>query len=115
MMIDPAYSTANPIRWVSQLIRPILPQVSLAMTSTVLAVFGSDINGWFKALIKKRHFFIRVTAFVLLVAFGYGALNLVVSHLVSQMLMKTDDAWLSPAVLGVFIGLGVLAEERRQI
>lgn len=114
-MIDPNFSAANPVRWVSQSIRPILPQISIAMTSTVLAIFGGEINDWFKAAIKRHHFVIRVTAFVLLVAFGYGALNLAVSHLLSKALMQADDLWLSPVILGVFVGLGVLAEERRQI
>lgn len=51
----------------------------------------------------------------MLVAFGYGALNLVLAHLLSQMLITTDDLWLSPIILVVFIGIGLLAEEQRQI
>jgi hypothetical protein len=107
--------TANPIIWASQSIRPFLPHVSVAITSSVLAVFGSQINGCFKASIKKRPFIVRVSAFVALVTFGYGALNLFLAHLVSRMLMNTRDLWLAPVVVGVFIGIGVLAEEKRQI
>lgn len=114
-MIDAIHTSANPIVWASQSIRPILPQVAIAITSTLLAVFGGAINGWFKLLIRKRHFIVRVAAFVLLVAFGYGALNLVLAHLLSQMLVKTDDLWLAPVILVVFIIIGIMAEEKRQI
>lgn len=114
-MINGGPTTVNPIIWMSQSLRPILPQVSLALTSTVLAVFGSNINGWFRALIKDRAFIFRVAAFVLLAAFGYGALNVGLSHLLSRVLMRTDDLWLSPVVVFAFIGIGVIAEEKRQI
>jgi hypothetical protein len=56
-MITPP--TTNPIIWASQSIRPFLPHISVAITSTVLAVFVSNI--------------VRVLAFVALVTFGYGA------------------------------------------
>ena len=114
-MIENHTTPVNPITWASQSIRPVLPHVSVAFTSTILAVFGSEINGLVKRLIRRRTFIIRVSAFVALVTFGYGALNLVIAHLVSQMLMGTDDLWLCPVVVSVFIGIGVLAESRKQI
>lgn len=112
-MTSPA--SFNPIIWTSHTIRPILPQISVAITSSVLAVFGSEINGWFRQLIRKKPFVLRVAAFVLLVAFGYGALNLFVSHYLSQTLMLCDDLWLSPIALVSFILIGILAEQKRQI
>ena len=114
-MIDHLATPANPMTWASQSIRPVLPYVSVAFTSTIVAVFGSESNGVVKRLIRRRTFVIRVSAFVALVTFGYGALNLVIAHLVSQMLMGTDDLWLCPVVVSVFIGIGVLAESRKQI
>lgn len=114
-MIDAAHATGNPILWTSQWIRHFLPQVSLAITSTVLAVFGGEINCWVKSLIKRRPFLVRVSVFVLLVTFGYGALNIAISHLVSRILMKTDDLFLAPIVVVLFIIIGVIAEEKRQI
>lgn len=114
-MIDVTHITANPIVWASQSIRPILPHVALAITSTLLAVFGGAINSWFKLAVKRYPFMVRVFAFVMLVAFGYGALNLALAHLLSRMLIKTDDFLLSPLVFVVFVGLGLLAEEQRQI
>ena len=101
--------------WASQSIRPVLPYVSVAFTSTILAVFGSEINGLVKRLIRRRTFIIRVSAFVALVTFGYGALNLILAHMISQMLMGADDLWLFPIVASVFIAIGVLAESRKQI
>ena len=112
-MITPAIP--NPIIWTSQSIRPVLPQISIAITSTVLAIYGSDINKRFKSAIRKQVFVVRVFAFVMLVAFGYGLLNLALARLVSRLLMRSDDLWLSPMVLLIFIAIGVIAEERRQI
>jgi uncharacterized membrane protein len=114
-MIEVTHITANPIVWASQSIRPVIPQVSIAITSSLLAVFGGAINGWFKLAIKRYHFIVRVFAFVMLVAFGYGALNLALAHLLSQLLITTDDFWLSSIILVVFMGIGLLAEEQRQI
>lgn len=114
-MIDVIHHSANPIVWASQSIRPVLPQVAIAITSSLLAVSGSLINGWFKSLIKSYHFIVRVIAFVMLVAFGYGALNLALAHLLSLILIQTNDFWLSPLVLAIFICIGLAAEEKRQI
>lgn len=110
-----AVHTINPICWASHSIRSILPLVSVALTSTVLAVFGGEINNSFKTLVKKRPFIVRVCAFVALVAFGYGALNLAISHLLSQVLARADDLWLAPVVIVAFFAVGVLAEHKRQI
>lgn len=114
-MIDVIHSTSNPVVWASQSIRPVLPQVAVAITSSLLAVYGGAINGAFKMLIKQHHFIVRVTAFVMLMAFGYGALNLVLAHLLSQILFTANDLWLSPLVLTIFTGIGLAAEEKRQI
>ena len=114
-MIENLTTPANPMTRASQSIRPVLPYVSVAFTSTILAVFGSEINGVVKRLVRRRTFVIRVSAFVALVTFGYGALNLALAHLISQMLMGANDLWLCPVVVSVFIGIGVLAESRKQI
>ena len=113
--MDPSQTTLNPITWTSHFIRPYLPQISIAITSSILALFGSEINGWFKAIIRKRPFLIRVGAFVMLVAFGYGALNLFCAHLVSRILAQASDSLLAPVILAVFVIIGWLAEEKRQI
>jgi len=114
-MIDAAHTTVNPIIWASHWARQFLPQIALAITSTVLVVFGGEMNRWFRDLVKKFPFLVRVSVFVLLVTFGYGALNVAISHLVSQLLMRTGDLWLSPIIIVLFIVIGVIAEERRQI
>ena len=95
--------------------RPYLPQVALAITSTLLAIYGGDINKHVKELVKTCHFLLRLLVFVLVVAFGYGALNLLVSHYLAQLLGMINNFWLMPLTGLGFLLIGLLAEEKNQI
>ena len=95
--------------------RPHLANVALAISATLLAIFGSDINGGIKELIKNWHFLVRLAVFVLLVAFGYGALSLAFAHVLARLLGQIDDLYLAPVVVVTFILIGALAEHRRRI
>jgi hypothetical protein len=99
----------------SQWIRPYLLGISLAISATLLAIYGSSINGWVKELVNQHVFVVRLGAFILLVAFGYGAANLAISHLVARLLARVDDLYLLPLVLLVFITIGTLAEHEKHI
>lgn len=95
--------------------RPHLGGIALAISSTLLAIYGTAINGWVKEQVAQYHFIVRVLAFVLLVAFGYGAANLAISHLLARMLARIDDLYLFPLVLLAFLGIGTLAEHEKHI
>lgn len=95
--------------------RPYLPQVALAITSTVLAIYGGDINKAVKDAVKSYPFIARLAVFVMLVAFGYGAINLLVSHWLAQLMGLFGNFWLMPITVTVFLLLGLLAEEKNQI
>ena len=89
--------------------------MAVAITSTILAVFGNHVNKVFKDVIRQRHFIVRVTAFVLLVTFGFGAINLLISHVLAKILAGTNDLYLFPIILGTFIAIGVIAEQKNHI
>lgn len=106
---------ANLCASASQGTRPYLTQVALAISSTLLAIYGGDINGWFKDLVKGYPFVLRVLAFVLLVAFGYGALGLAMAHFLAVLLGMLANVILAPVICLVFLLIGLLAEEKRHI
>jgi len=100
---------------ISQSMRPHLHQIAIALSVTLLAVFGNDINGWVKRAVRKHPFPVRVGVFVLLVAFGYGLATVLVSSLVARMLVNVDNRYLACVVLLLFVLVGVLAEHKGNI
>jgi hypothetical protein len=108
-------AVAKLIAVASNALRPHLAQVALAVAATLLAIFGSDINGGIKGLVKDYHFLVRLAIFVFLVAFGYGAVSLAFAHVLTGLLGQIDDLYLAPLVALVFVLIGALAEHRRNI
>jgi hypothetical protein len=100
---------------VSEPMRPYLHQIAVALSVTLLAVFGNDINRWVKSSVRKHPFPIRLSVFVLLVAFGYGLAGLLVSSLLTRMLVNVDNRYLAAVVLLSFVAVGVLAERKGDI
>ncbi len=96
-------------------LRPYLPQIALAISSTVLAIYGGGINKAVKDAVKSYPLLARLTVFVLLVTFGYGAVTLLVSHLLALLFGKLSNLLLMPLTVGAFLVLGYLAEEKNQI
>jgi hypothetical protein len=108
-------SVAKLMAVASHALRPHLAQVALAIAATLLAIFGSDINGAIKGVVKDYHFLVRLAIFVFLVAFGYGAVSLTFAHVLTGLLGQIDDFYLAPLVVLVFVLIGALAEHRRNI
>ena len=104
-----------PLIAASTALRPHLSQITLAFSATLLAIFGNDINGSVKDLVKDSPFPVRLLVFILLVAFGYGALTLAISHFLAYVLAGTDNLWLSPIVVAAFVLVGFLAEHKKHI
>jgi hypothetical protein len=99
----------------SEAMRPHLSQIAIAISMTLLAIFGSDINVGVKALVIKYPFLVRVAVFILLVVFGYGAASLGISYLFARALMQLDNHYLAAVVVLSFILVGVLAEHKGHI
>ncbi len=108
------------MEWITGLIgsfsawlRPHLGMVGLALIATLLVIYGHDLNRAFQELVKRLHFLLRVALFVLICAFGYGAVINYLAPLLARLLASLNDLWLGPLVLGAFLLVGVLAERRR--
>lgn len=97
------------------LFRPYVRDIALAMVATCLVVFGDDLNRLVRRQIAGMHFVWRTLIFILLCAFGYGALTLLLTPVVAGQLAKLSNLWLPWICLGAFIVLGMLAQRKRQL
>ncbi len=101
--------------WTSSHIRPWLLQIAVAMLATLLVIYGQSINRMVKRHISSWHFVLRVLVFMLLCAFGYGALLVFCAPWLARAFASLGSVWLSPVVLLAFVVIGLLAERRNQI
>ena len=97
------------------LFRPYLRDMALAMVATSLVVFGDDINRLVRRQTAVLHFIWRTLIFILLCAFGYGALTIFLTPLVASQLAKLGNLWLPWVALGIFVLLAMLAQRKRQL
>ena len=96
-------------------IRGHLMEIMLAYSATVLSVYGGDINNAVKKMIKKHNFFVRFGTFVALCSFGYGFLSLVIGKILVAYMSHLSNTWLISIIVGLFILIGLIAEERNRI
>jgi hypothetical protein len=96
----------------SSLCVPHLSFIASAIIATILVIFGERINKAVWTLVKGAHFIIRTLVFILLCAFGYGAIAVFLVPLVKKALLFSGSLWLGPVVVVVFILVGWLAEKQ---
>lgn len=97
------------------LFRPYVRDIALAMVATCLVVFGDDLNRAVRRQISHLHFIWRTSIFILLCAFGYGALTILLTPVLAKQLAKLSNIWLPWICLAIFIVLGSLAQRKRQL
>lgn len=96
-------------------IRPHSDNIALALVATLLVVYGDEINRAVKQQLKPYPYIIRLVGFVVLCAFGYGALTVYATPVIEDLLRKVPGLYLAPVVMLLFLVVGLLAERRRQI
>lgn len=94
---------------------PYAAQIAMAMAATTLAVYNDMIDNSVRKALRNRSFAIRFLAFVLLYAFGYGALTVLASALLARWLSHLGGVWLFATVFVFFALIGLAAERRRKI
>ncbi|MCM8526901.1 MAG: DUF3392 domain-containing protein [Lentisphaeraceae bacterium] len=92
-----------------------LIEISLAQVATVLVVYGGEIARYFRKLLKNNPFFIRVTGFILLNAFGFGVATVFGGRMLTWFYNQLSATIRMPVIFCVFILIGVLAERKKQI
>ncbi len=94
---------------------PHYSAISIIVGATILVIYGDVINKHIKRALSPYHFIIRTAAFVLLCAFGYGALILVCAPWIKQGILWIPSTYQGVVIVIGFLLLGYLAENRRYI
>lgn len=95
----------------SQWLYPWLGEIAMAIMATLLVIYGHSINRWVKKQTSSMHFIFRTLIFILLCTFGYGALLIYLTPVLSHLLAGVGMIYLGPLIVGIFVTLGVLAEK----
>ena len=92
--------------------RSHLDEVALAVTATLLVLFGSQVNGFIQARLGSLPTAVRVPAFALACLALYGAAMTFLTPWVVKGLAQFNNYALAPVLLIGVCLLGVLAERR---
>ncbi|GAC31900.1 DUF3392 domain-containing protein [Paraglaciecola polaris] len=102
---------ASLTRWLS----PYYAEISMTIVATVLVIYGDILNKKIKHILSPYHFIVRTSVFVVICAFGYGALVIFTTPHVKLVLMMIPSLYRGISVVSLFLLLGYLAEHRRYI
>ena len=89
--------------------------VSLAAITTLVAIYGADINQVVRVRIQRFNLMTRTAIFVAVCAFGYGWLIVNLTPMLRRFLNLTPRVWLPLVVISLFLCLGLLAQGKRKI
>ncbi|WP_339767288.1 DUF3392 domain-containing protein [uncultured Paraglaciecola sp.] len=98
-------------RWVS----PYYAEIAMTIVATVLVIYGDILNKKIKHILAPYHFIVRTSVFVLICAFGYGALVIFTTPHVKLVLLMIPSLYRGICIISLFLMLGYLAENRRYI
>ncbi|GAB3372319.1 DUF3392 domain-containing protein [Azotobacter armeniacus] len=92
--------------------RSHLDEIALAVVAALLVLFGPLINAWLQRRVGSLNFVFRALLFILLCALGYGMLIIHATPWLARALAQLNNHLLAPALILVFVGIGVIAERR---
>lgn len=90
-------------------------EVALALVATLLVLYGDDINRTFTRSVRPYPWIVRVVSFVVMCAFGYGAITVLVTPLIAEAILTIEARWVGLLTVVAFLAIGVLAERKRYI
>ena len=91
------------------------PSIAVGIVSTVLAIFGGNINRRIRKTTKGFPFLARFSLFVFLCSFGYAFLSSQSAKLLRDWMRTLPDPWLVGFVAGIFLLLGFLARSGKDV
>lgn len=100
----------NLVNQLAAYVRPHIDDIALALVATLLVIFGDTINDLLRHAVRKQPVWLRVSAFIGLCTFGYGALSVWLTPILERYLHSLSAGVLLGGVAGAFILVGVLAE-----
>ncbi|NRA23019.1 MAG: DUF3392 family protein [Oleispira sp.] len=100
----------QPIIWLAGVMRPHNTEIALAMVATLLVIFGDLINGLLRRLVRQQPAWLRIAAFIGLCTFGYGAISVFLTPVLSNFLHSQSSLAYVLTVVMSFLIVGILAE-----
>jgi len=94
----------------SRFCRAHLSEIALAIMACLLVLFGSGFNRWIRRKIGSLNFVFRTLLFVVLCVLVYGLAILYLTPLLTQGLAYFGSYSLFPALLLIFLLIGILAD-----
>lgn len=95
--------------------RSNMNNITLALVATLLVIYGNDINHFVKRQLKSYPRLVRLFGFVLMCAFGYGALTILLTPVLATWFSLINIKWLAPITVITFLFIGWLAERKHQM
>lgn len=92
-----------------------LPKIAAAFAATLLALYGADVTRRLKRPVRKWPFVARAAFFIAVVGVVFGVAALALTSVLSRVLLALGRPAVLPLMLGIVVGLGLLAERKRQI
>lgn len=89
--------------------------IALALVATLLVIYGDYLNRFIKRQLRPYPRLLRILGFVLMCAFGYGALTVFFTPILATWLAQIPVQWLAPSILIFFLFIGWMAERKQQI
>ena len=93
--------------------REHLATIAMVFTTSLLVIYGDNINGAVKRWVQSRHFLVRAFVFILLCSFGYAFLTSTITPAVTRALFWMGESYLGVSVVAAFVLIGVLADRKR--
>ncbi|GGA69414.1 hypothetical protein GCM10011369_08850 [Neiella marina] len=81
----------------------------------MLVVLGSDINQLLRKAMRRHHFVVRTSVFILINAFGFGLAIVKLSPIVAGQLAQLSPAWLLGLLSACFVFIGTWAQRNRHV
>ena len=105
----------NAVRWVTRWTEAHLHQIAVALVTSVIALYAADIKRFIRNRVRKWSFVSRTAVFVLVSGVGFGLLVVLASPQLARLLAHFGGVLTLLVTIGVFVGVGVLAERKGQI
>lgn len=92
-----------------------MQNITLALVATLLVIYGDQINRTVKRFLRPYPRIVRILGFVVMCAFGYGLLTVLLTPVLAGWLSLVSIKWLAPLVLAAFLFVGWMAERKNQV
>ena len=89
-------------------------EVAVAISVSILVIFGGGLNAFIKAKIQTFNRFIKWVVFTLVCVFVYGLLLNGFTWVIHELLEQLNSTFLAPVVVIIFLILGYVAEKNNK-